>query len=464
MDPLLRGGKLGWAGDLRGLEGRANFGHGGHSSPSLMPIQRPPIAPRQQKISHVEIYWKTVTYRTLALYMCLILAVVAAILYLIYPEAFANAMARISKAVGAGAAQSADLTAKQAKFVNLDGRVQVKKVNSVQWVSADYRMTLDKGDLIQTGADGAARITFADSTTYTVQSDTLVTVEENSVGRDSETRVAMHISSGAVDLTTGTWDSPKSKAEVSFSNAVASVKQNSRAAVRSDPTTREAEITVSAGAAEVETTDGRQHVEIGRWERVTVPAAGGAVVKSNVLAPPDLAGPLNLQPLIVPDPKHAPVHFEWKPVPEAIGYELRVSTTSMFSRIVEDRKVAGTSVEITGLDPGDYFWDVVATDAQKRVSAPSDTFKFTLATQGRGQEMLLEVGSTELHGNVVEISGRTEPGAALIINGEPVADIRSDGTFKYFTAPLSRGDQTIVMTGQNRRGGTAIKRVEIVVP
>jgi hypothetical protein len=356
------------------------------------------------------------------------------------------------------------LTAKQAKFVNLDGRVQVKKVNSVQWVTADYRMALDKGDLIQTGGDGAARITFADGTTYTVQSDTLVTVEENSIGRDSETRVAMHITSGAVDLATGTWDSPKSKAEVSFSNAVASVQQNSRAAVRSDPDTKESEITVSAGTAQLSTTDGRQHVEIGRWERVTVPSSGGAVVKSNVLAPPDLAQPLNLQPLIVPDPKHVPVRFEWKPVPEAVSYELRISTTSMFSRIVEDRKLSGTSVDITGFDQGDYYWDVLATDQEKRVSAPSDTFKFTLATQGKGQEMFLEVGSTELHGNVVEITGRTEPGAALIINGEQVADVQGDGTFKYFTAPLTRGPQTIVLTGQNRRGGTAIKRVEIVIP
>ena len=428
-----------------------------------MPIQRPPLAPRP-KTSHVEIYWKTVTYRTVAMYFLLVCAVVMAISYLIYPEAYGGVMSKISEAIGAHTAPTAELTAKQAKFVNLDGRVQVKKVNSVQWVTADYRMALDKGDLVQTGADGAARVTFADGTTYTVQSDTLVTVEENSVGRDNETRVAMHINSGAVDLATGTWESPKSKAEVSFSNAVASVQQNSRAAARTDPQTSEGEITVSAGTAELSTSDGRQHVEIGRWERVTVPPSGGTVIKSNVLAPPDLAQPLNLQPLIVPDPKHAPIHFEWKPVPEAVSYELRVSTTSMFSRIVEDRKMAGTSVEITGLDQGDYFWDVLATDGQKRVSSPSDTFKFTLATQGKGQEMLLEVGSTELHGNVVEITGRTEPGAALIINGEQVADIQGDGEFKYFTAPLTRGSQTIVLTGQNRRGGTAIKRVEIVVP
>jgi hypothetical protein len=428
-----------------------------------MPIQRPPLAPRQ-KISPVEIYWKTVTYRTVAVYLLLIFAVLMAILYLIFPETFSGAIARVSRAIGAGNAPAAELTAKQAKFVNLDGRVQVKKVNSVQWVTADYRMALDKGDLIQTGGDGAARITFSDGTTYTVQSDTLVTVEENSVGRDSETRVAMHITSGAVDLATGTWDSPNSKAEVSFSNAVASVQQNSRAAVRSDPKTSESEITVSAGGAQLSTTDGRQHVDIGRWERVTIPSSGASLVKTNVLAPPDLAQPLNLQPLIVPDPKHAPVRFEWKSVPDAVSYELRISTTSMFSRIVEDRKLTGTSVEITGFDPGDYFWDVLATDQEKRVSAPSDTFKFTLATQGKGQEMLLEVGSTELHGNVVEITGRTEPGAALIINGEQVADVRNDGVFKYFTSPLSRGSQTIVLTGQNRRGGTAIKRIEIVIP
>jgi hypothetical protein len=267
-----------------------------------------------------------------------------------------------------------------------------------------------------------------------------------------------------VDLATGTWDSPKSKAEVSFSNAVASVKQNSRAAVRSDPKTNESEITVSAGGAELSTTDGQQHVEIGRWERVTVPPSGGTVIKANVLAPPDLTEPLNLQPLIVADPKHTPVHFEWKPVTGAVSYELRLSTTSMFSRILEDRKVMGTSIEIAGMDAGDYFWEVLATDAQKRVSAASDTFRFTLATQGKGQEMMLEIGSTQLHGNVVEISGRTESGAALIINGESVADIHPDGTFKYFTQPFERGSQTIVITGQNRRGGTAIKRVGIVIP
>src|SRR5258708_20347302 len=219
------------------------------------------------KVSTVQVYWKKVKYRRVILEVMLVLGVISATLYLIYPEVFSGAMTRISRMMGSGVTANAEMSAKQAKFVNLDGKVQVKKVNSVQWVTADYRMSLDKGDLIQTSGDGAARVNFADGTTYTVQADTLVTVEENSVERDSETRVAMHISSGAVDLATGTWESPKSKAEVSFSNAVASVQQNSRAAVRSDPQTNQADITVSAGTAEFATPDGGPPGRTRRWAR-----------------------------------------------------------------------------------------------------------------------------------------------------------------------------------------------------
>ena len=171
--------------------------------------------------------------------MLLVFAAVMAILYLIYPEAYSGNDQGLT-GDWRSYAPTAELTAREAKFVNLDGRVQVKKVNSVQWVTADYRMALDKGDLIQTGGDGAARVTFADGTTYTVQSDTLVTVEENSSGGTMKPASPCNINS--VDLAT-VLDSPKSKAEVSFSNAVASVQQNSRAAARTDPATSEGEIT-----------------------------------------------------------------------------------------------------------------------------------------------------------------------------------------------------------------------------
>ena len=406
-------------------------------------------------------YWTAVTYKTVAIYLVLIFAVIMGALYLIVPDWFSSTFRHVASAVGGDNPESAPLKQTQARFVNLDGKVQIKKVNSVQWAEADYRTTLDKGDLVQTGSEGAARIAFADGTTYTVKSDSLVTVEENSMGRDRPTSVAVRISTGAVDLATPNWSSPDSKAAVSVEDATASVRQNSRASVKSDPAKNEHEILVSSGAADIQR--GEERIELTQWEKVSFPT-GGPATKSNVLAPPDLAEPLNLQPLIVSDPRAAAVHFAWKPVPEAQFYTLRISATAMFTKTLLEKKASGTSVDVTGLDAGDYFWNVSATDTKKRTSDASESFKFTLVAQGKTQEMLLEVEGTQLHGRVAEIIGRTEPGAALIINGQTVPNIAPEGRFRHFTVPLQPGSQTIVITGQNRRGGTAIQRVPIVVP
>jgi len=421
------------------------------------------VAAAKPKISRVEVYWHTVKYRTVILYAMAITAIVLASTYLVFPDQSSKLLNTISDAIGRpDPGVAATLSARQARFVNLDGRVQVKKANSVQWVNADYQITLDKGDLIQTGTDGMARIAFADGTTYTVKGDTYVTVEENFVGQDHPTQVAVHMTSGQVDLRTGAWPVPGSKAEVSFENAVASARANSSMAVRSNPETNEQQVTVDSGSAELER--GNEHVDIGAFQRATIPAGGGAIVKTQVLAPPELVEPLNLQPIIVADPKHDPVHFSWKLSPMAKFYDFQASTTTMFSHIVTERKTSETSVDIMGLNPGDYFWRVRSIDENSTTSEPSDPYKFTLVAQGKEQEMLLEVDGTQLHGDVIEVMGRTEPGAALIINGEEVADIKTDGTFRYFTPVMTRGSHEIVITGQNRRGGTAIKRVEVVIP
>ncbi|HXQ26296.1 MAG TPA: hypothetical protein VN822_07810 [Candidatus Acidoferrales bacterium] len=414
------------------------------------------------KVTRVEVYWHTVRYRTVVLYVVASILIVLAMVYLVFPEFSATMMKRLSTVGEPADGGVANPSGRQARFVNLDGKVQVKKVNSVQWMNADYQITLDKGDLIQTASEGVARIAFADGTTYTVKGDTLVTVEENIVDQDRATQVGVHISSGQVDLATGTWQVPGSKAEVSFENAVASLRSNSRAAVRSDPDTKENNITVDAGSAELNR--GGEHVDIGQYERATLPSDGGAITKTQVLAPPALVEPLNLQPIIVTDPKHDEIHFAWKPAATAKMYDFQASTTAMFNHIVMERKTAATSVDIAGFDPGDYFWRVWAIDDKNSVSDMSEAYKFTLVAHGKELDMLLDVDDTQMHGSVVEVIGRTEPGAALIINGEQVADIKPDGHFRYFTEPMARGSHTIVITGQNRRGGTAIKRVDVVIP
>ena len=409
------------------------------------------------KIHRVEVQWHAVTYKTVIVYAVLVLAIVTAGMFIVFPSMYNAVSRKLSTAMTSSDPAGGPVSQTQAKFVNLDGKVQVKKVNSVQWVDADYRTGLDKGDLVQTGNDGYARVTFVDGSVYTVKPGTLITVEENMMASNRETGSAVRINSGDIDLTT-----LGAKAAVSVEDAKAEVRPNSRAAVKNDKETKESEILVSSGSAQVQR--GTETVEVAQYQKVNVPS-GGPITKSDVLAPPDLLEPLNLAPIIAENPRSALVHFEWKPVQDAASYSLRISTNSMFTKIVKELTVVkGTSADLSGLDAGDYFWNVTAVSAKKQPSDPSEPFKFTLAAQGRAQEMLLEIQETRIQGPRVEIIGRTEPGAALIINGQPVPNIAPDGTFRHFTEALLPGEHTIVVIGQNRRGGTAKQTVSVVIP
>jgi len=418
-----------------------------------------PAAP--PKIHRVEVQWHAVTYKTLIAYGLLVAAIILAGMFILFPNLYSAVTRRISTAIASNEGENAVNAQTQAKFVNLDGKVQVKKVNSVQWVDADYRTALDRGDLVQTGTDGYARVKFADDTFYTVKPGTLITVEENSMANNRSTSSWVRINIGAVDLSTGNF-SPGSRAAVSMEDAKAEMRPNSRAAVKLDKDTKEGEIVVSSGSAQVQR--GAERVEVTQWQKANIPTTG-SISKSDVLAPPELLEPLNLAPIIAENPKTALIHFEWKPVQDAASYSLRISATSMFTKIVKEVTVLkGTSADLAGLDAGDYFWNVTATSGKKQSSDVSENYKFTLVAQGKTQDMLLEIQNTQLVGRAVEITGRTEPGAALIINGQHVPNIAPDGTFRHFTEPLLPGEHTIVVIGQNRRGGTAKQQVSIVVP
>ena len=421
-----------------------------------------PIDPRHQKVPRVEVYWTTVTYKTVILYILLALGVIFGGIYIAKPGLYSAVINKIDKSVGDPDPDPVGADQKRAKFVNLEGRVQVKKVNSVQWVDATLSTSLDKGDLVQTGSDSDARITFADGTFYTVKPDTLITVEENATDNSRPTSVAVSIQTGTVDLATSNLSPPGSKATVRSEDATTQLHSNSRAAVKFDPEKKESEVVVSSGSAQVQR--GQERIDLAQYEKATIPSSG-AIQRSMVLAPPEPAEPLNLAPIIAENPRTAAVHFEWKPVQNAVSYALRVSTTAMFTRTVFDKKnITGTSIDISGLDAGDYFWNVMATDAKKQSSEVSEIFRFSLVAQGKSQDMVLEITGYQLHGRVAEIIGKTEPGAALIVNGQTVPNIAPDGTFRHFTEPLEPGQHTIVVVGQNRRGGTGHAQVSIVVP
>ncbi len=426
----------------------------------------PRTKPRSgERGTSLELEWTTISYRTIAIYLVLIFVIVMGVLYLISPRFVLNTATRMLNAVAANpSAPPASASRREAHFVNLDGTVRIKKAASSQWIRADFNTSLEKGDFVQTGSDGVARIIFADGTNYTLKPDALIVVEESREDPLTRaTKVAVQVTSGAVDLATGRFETPGSSSQVSFADAVASLNEESRAAVRNDPDKDVHEFTVDSGQAEV--TRGSTSMQLGQYEQVTFAAQQAGLVHNKVIAPPALLTPQNMELKLVQDPKATVMDFSWTEVPEAKAYHLQISPSVMLSNFVVDKKVTGkTSIPISGLDEGIYYWTVSSIDSNGVESQPSQANRLNLLHQVEGNEAYLEVDKIIQHGRVVEVQGKTEPGTTVIINNQQVFSISPDGTFRGFTSPFPEsGSNQITITAQDRKGNTNTIRKTVVI-
>lgn len=425
-----------------------------------------PRLPVHEPDRSMEVEWLTISYRTIAVFVFLAFLLLCFILYLIAPHYVGQKIDQALEAISSSQNPAEDATSnRDAHFVNIDGTVRVKKAQTQQWVRADFNTNLEKGDVIQTSSDGVARIIFTDGTNYVLKSDSLIVVEESHEDPVTKaTKVAVQVTSGAVDLSTGKFGVQGSISQVSFQNATARLGEDSRAVVRNDPASDVHEITVDAGQANV--TRGSTSMRLGQYDQVAFSAQQPGLTRKSVIAPPALEAPLNMALTESKDPKTTPVEFAWHSVPGAVAYHLMVSPSGMFSNLVADKKVQGkTNQEVTGLDEGTYYWVVTAIDAKGNESQPSEPNRFNLVQQvDAGNKAFLEITQMTLHGRVVEVVGRTRPGSTVIINNEQVFSIAADGTFRHFTSPLPRtGENQITITAQDRKGDTNTIRKNIVI-
>jgi hypothetical protein len=431
----------------------------------MAPTPSPPAKAR----TGFYIEWTAISYRTVLLYSGLGLVLVGVILYLmapVYVTQKANQLLGVlTRQVGRSIEGEAAGSKREAHFVNIDGTVKVKKARSREWISAGYNISLEKGDLVETGSNGAARIIFADGTNYLLKPSALIAVEESREDPSTKaTKVEVQVSSGRVDLATGKFEVAGSTSRVSFADAVANLDEESRAMIHNDPTQNVHELTVEQGNAQV--TRGTSRVQLGPYEQVNFSAERPGLLKTRIIEPPTLFAPKNMELKLAKDPKSTGLDFAWSQVPGAVAYHLQISPSVMLSNFVVDKKLARqTSYRVAGLEEGTYYWIVSAIDAKGTESEPSMANRLNLVQEvGAEGQTYLQVTKIVQHGRVVEVQGKTEPGSTVIINNEQVFSISPDGTFRHFTSPLPKaGSNLITITAQNRKGDTSTIRETVVV-
>ncbi|MGH9556287.1 MAG: FecR domain-containing protein [Terriglobales bacterium] len=414
-----------------------------------------------------QVKWTTISYKSVAIGLVLLFAAVLGVLYFLFPEQSRAAAEKagsffsdLAKKIGWGAESNSGPLAgeQQANFTQIDGTVRVKKANRGDWVTADYKLPLEKGDVVQTDAEGIAKIVFTDGTNYTVKPDSLIVIEENSTNDKRQTQVKVQVTSGTVDLATAKFGEGSSS-EVKVAGATASLASDSAAQVRNDPKADRHEILVTKGTSDV--TRGTEVVRLTDFEKVSFTAEGGSMNKEKEIAPPTLITPANMMSIFVKDP----VSLSWTQMAHARQYHVRLSRNVYFSSIALDRRVAGTDMTAPPLQEGAYYWVVQSVDGQGRESAESEKNRFNVIPKGADTPSLrLVIEDLRQHGRVIEIRGETEPGARVMVNGQEVPDLSPMGKFTFFTQSLSSGQNTITITAQNAKGGVNTLTRKVIIP
>lgn len=318
----------------------------------------------------------------------------------------------------------------EAQFIAVEGGVEFRRGDRGEWDEARSRVVLQSGDYVKTSSNGSAEIVFLDGTLYTVRPNTLfvVTRTRSTAGGPSEQAVALEY--GWVNLNTA-----QRGGRVTTPRAEAHVARESEAVVSFEKGSGAGRFSAFRGALEVIAKGGLTR-QVGALQQVT--QAGDLLSEPKALpGPPAQTRPAdNFEATLGADRKVAPrLELAWDAVPGAARYALQVSRNRLFvDNLIDVDSRTRTAATLGLKGEGNFEWRVAAVSRDGLYGPWSSPRSFRVVaperTGDRGDKTPppIDLDDVQSYGSLFIVTGHTEPGAALAINGEQVA-VAANGTF-----------------------------------
>ena len=163
------------------------------------------------------------------------------------------------------------------------------------------------------------------------------------------------------------------------------------------------------------------------------------------------------------------VVLSWRPVDGARGYALQVSRSHLFVDNVIDvtgRRSTRATLGIQG--EGSFVWRVAALDPDGDPGPWSPVRSFRVSSfrgdpaEADREPPPLELEQIESYGSIFIVGGRTEPGAAVEINGEPV-QVAADGSFTKTIQITKEGWSFVEVRARDAEGNESLLNPRVFV-
>ena len=336
-----------------------------------------------------------------------------------------------------------------ARFESFEGDVRVIHAATREVVLASSDTQLYPGDMVQTQADGRARIAMADGSAVVVRPNSTIIIRDNESsegGKRSNVRVV--VDSGQMLVRTqdqnegakNVVETPKTQNEVGA---------QTQASFGVNPEGTE-EIRVNAGSIESQNRSG-ERTTLSSGEYVSVNQSGTITKPQRLLEVPQPAQPRDLEKLVAGNNGAANVPLRWLKPQTGVPayYRVEVATSPFFvpeGKVIERDQLISTQFSANDLRPGAYFWRVRATAATGQTSDWSEPKKFIVSSpsNGSGSVVVTRLTANYLGGDLYIIRGSSAPGTTISVSGRETM-VGPDGNFQVqVTANVTLREVTIM--------------------
>jgi len=350
-----------------------------------------------------------------------------------------------------------------ARFLTVEGEVQVQKGSTSDWKPADLRTALMNGDWVKTSDGGSAELIFTNGSVYTMGPAALLEIYAQVNPTTSKKTNGVAIEVGPVEVAT---TDDASTVRTPGSQVVIDSASTTQVGVDRQKATS---VVAVKGTAAVTSTSGGEPVKLAGGEKVTASQSGSLSPVKKLIAPPGLIGPSDNQ--VFQMSNESRVDFNWEAAPGATGYQLEVSRSRLFSTLEINAKRPKTTAGARVTSEGTFYWRVASLGADGDAGPYSQFRRFRVSGGGKGPapsngdttppELALKAPFGVGGANYI-IEGNTEPGATVFINNEEV-EVESGGHFKklIFLGKIGRND--IIVKAVDPAGNPTVKSQTVIV-
>lgn len=339
----------------------------------------------------------------------------------------------------------------EARLSDRQGWVEGQKTSENGWTERELDAVLNEQEKLRTLSASTAQVVFRDASRFRLNPNSQAVIQrmrDDPLKRRKEAQISLVEGDFYALLAP---ESDRSRLEVNLANVDAKIDSGSFWVSQDQDSAKFS----NYDAKPVAIVSGDDTLVLGRNEGAVVRAGEAPKEKVAVIGRLALSEPADNAVVF-----GTQVRLSWQGVDDGRGYWVEVAFDPLFDKMAESLwNVPQNRTDDIGLAPGTYYWRVAALDALGLPGQMSVARKFELINDSAPPYLQIrtpEPGAI-LREAAVTVSGETEAGAAVFVDGE-VADVDGSGRF-FVTISGKSGANNLTVVARDAAGNETTRRL-----